>query len=175
MYLGHIVELAACDELFDNPLHPYTQALLAAVPVPDPTVEATRALPACPRGGAEPDQSAFRVRVSSALPDRGRELNGSARSCARCGRTIGSPAVKFGCNVGLRRRYAEGAEGMNAVIRADSSGCPRSGCACSGAGDAKTRRDVHLHDFLLMLRRASMATARLLTRPLIRPHPFTAH
>jgi oligopeptide transport system ATP-binding protein len=43
MYLGHIVELAACDELFDNPLHPYTQALLAAVPVPDPTVEATRA------------------------------------------------------------------------------------------------------------------------------------
>jgi oligopeptide transport system ATP-binding protein len=43
MYLGHIVETANCDELFDNPLHPYTQALLAAVPVPDPRVEATRA------------------------------------------------------------------------------------------------------------------------------------
>jgi oligopeptide transport system ATP-binding protein len=43
MYLGHIVETADCDELFDNPLHPYTQALLAAVPVPDPRVEATRA------------------------------------------------------------------------------------------------------------------------------------
>jgi oligopeptide transport system ATP-binding protein len=42
MYLGRIVELAACDELFDNPLHPYTQALLAAVPAPDPTVEAER-------------------------------------------------------------------------------------------------------------------------------------
>ena len=42
MYLGRIVELAECDELFDNPLHPYTQALLAAVPVPDPTVEAHR-------------------------------------------------------------------------------------------------------------------------------------
>jgi oligopeptide transport system ATP-binding protein len=42
MYLGRVVELAACDELFDNPLHPYTQALLAAVPVPDPGVEATR-------------------------------------------------------------------------------------------------------------------------------------
>src|SRR6185437_9219884 len=42
MYLGRVVELAECDELFDNPLHPYTQALLAAVPVPDPSVEAER-------------------------------------------------------------------------------------------------------------------------------------
>ncbi len=42
MYLGRVVELASCDELFDNPLHPYTRALLAAVPVPDPTVEAGR-------------------------------------------------------------------------------------------------------------------------------------
>jgi oligopeptide transport system ATP-binding protein len=43
MYLGRVVELAECDELFDNPLHPYTKALLAAVPVPDPSVEAERA------------------------------------------------------------------------------------------------------------------------------------
>ena len=43
MYLGHMVELAECDELYDNPLHPYTRALLAAVPIPDPTVEANRA------------------------------------------------------------------------------------------------------------------------------------
>src|SRR5579885_1797914 len=43
MYLGRIVELADCDELFDNPLHPYTRALLAAVPVPDPEVERRRA------------------------------------------------------------------------------------------------------------------------------------
>ena len=43
MYLGHIVELAECDELYDDPIHPYTRALLAAVPIPDPSVEAKRA------------------------------------------------------------------------------------------------------------------------------------
>jgi oligopeptide transport system ATP-binding protein len=43
MYLGRVVELAECDEVFDHPLHPYTRALLAAVPVPDPSVEAARA------------------------------------------------------------------------------------------------------------------------------------
>jgi oligopeptide/dipeptide ABC transporter ATP-binding protein len=42
MYLGKVVELAESDELFDNPIHPYTQALLSAVPVPDPTTEKNR-------------------------------------------------------------------------------------------------------------------------------------
>ena len=38
MYLGHIVEFADSEELFDNPLHPYTLSLLSAIPVPDPKV-----------------------------------------------------------------------------------------------------------------------------------------
>ena len=42
MYLGKLVELADGDELFDNPKHPYTQALLNAVPIPDPKVEGER-------------------------------------------------------------------------------------------------------------------------------------
>ncbi|MFW5823998.1 MAG: ABC transporter ATP-binding protein [Marinobacter sp.] len=43
MYLGHIVEETSRDELYDNPRHPYTQALLSAIPIPDPDAESGRA------------------------------------------------------------------------------------------------------------------------------------
>ena len=42
MYLGRIAELAPCDELYRNPKHPYTRALISAIPIPDPEVEAKR-------------------------------------------------------------------------------------------------------------------------------------
>ena len=42
MYLGHIVELADRNEIYVNPAHPYTKALLSAVPIPDPIIDAQR-------------------------------------------------------------------------------------------------------------------------------------
>lgn len=42
MYFGHLVELADSDELYNNPIHPYTKSLLSAIPLPDPRYERTR-------------------------------------------------------------------------------------------------------------------------------------
>lgn len=42
MYLGHLMELAPSETLYDQPLHPYTQGLLSAIPIPDPVVEKKR-------------------------------------------------------------------------------------------------------------------------------------
>ena len=42
MYLGHLVEIADRNEIYINPIHPYTKALLSAVPIPDPVIDAQR-------------------------------------------------------------------------------------------------------------------------------------
>jgi oligopeptide/dipeptide ABC transporter ATP-binding protein len=42
MYLGKLVEVASSEEIFQNPLHPYTRALLSAIPVPDPDLRPER-------------------------------------------------------------------------------------------------------------------------------------
>ena len=42
MYLGRVVELSKSEDMYDMPLHPYTQALLSAIPVPDPEIELKR-------------------------------------------------------------------------------------------------------------------------------------
>ncbi|PWE52188.1 peptide ABC transporter ATP-binding protein [Metarhizobium album] len=72
MYLGRIVEEGSPESVFDNPLHPYTQALLAAVPSPDPVRERSR--PAATLQGEPPSPAAtisgcrFRGRCAHAMP-----------------------------------------------------------------------------------------------------------
>jgi peptide/nickel transport system ATP-binding protein len=70
MYLGEVVETAATEELFAEPKHPYTRALLSAIPVPDPTVETDRVIlegdvpsPIDPPSGCH-----FRTRCPEVIP-----------------------------------------------------------------------------------------------------------
>ena len=69
MYLGRIVEIGPAEEIFDEPKHPYTQALLRAIPEPDPDKDAP-ARPAARRGarrGAPPLGCSFHPRCPQAF------------------------------------------------------------------------------------------------------------
>jgi len=70
MYLGKIVELADTDELFDGPLHPYTEALFSAIPIPDPKLKRSRIiLPGdVPSAVNPPPGCNFHPRCPKAMP-----------------------------------------------------------------------------------------------------------
>ncbi len=72
MYLGKLMEVAATDAIFERPVHPYTEALLSAIPVPDPAIEASRARILLegdiPSAAKPPEGCVFRTRCPRAMP-----------------------------------------------------------------------------------------------------------
>ena len=68
LYLGRIVELADGDELYEDPKHPYTRALLTAVPIPDPRLARQRNIDALRGRNPLADQPAVGLHVPHALP-----------------------------------------------------------------------------------------------------------
>ncbi|MGA8303259.1 MAG: oligopeptide/dipeptide ABC transporter ATP-binding protein [Thermoplasmata archaeon] len=70
MYLGQVAERAPTEELFTHPLHPYTQALLASIPIPDPTVRRDRIIlkGEVPSPAAPPSGCRFHTRCPAVMP-----------------------------------------------------------------------------------------------------------
>ena len=78
MYLGWIVEVSPADELYDQPMHPYTISLLSAVPIPDPEVERKREADPAPRATCRarpnpPQACRFHTRCPFVQPTRCRD------------------------------------------------------------------------------------------------------
>ncbi|XJZ27238.1 ABC transporter ATP-binding protein [Bacillota bacterium Lsc_1132] len=89
MYLGRLIELAASEELYENPKHPYTQALLSAVPIPDPDLKRERTLiqGELPSPANPPSGCAFHTRCTACMdickttrPEE-HNLNGHSVAC----------------------------------------------------------------------------------------------
>ena len=94
MYLGKLVELGTGDDIYRRPAHPYTEALIKTIPVPDPAAEHAKTDVGDPRRAAEPDRPALGLPLPHALPARaGRSAPRSSRRCGASARATRRPAT----------------------------------------------------------------------------------
>ena len=101
MYLGKIVELAPTDELFEQTRHPYTKALLSAVPVPDPDTADSRERIMLGRRRPVPRRPASRLPVPPALPEGADDCADAEPAAGRRARTT-TPTHLTACHYPLR-------------------------------------------------------------------------
>jgi oligopeptide/dipeptide ABC transporter ATP-binding protein len=97
MYLGKIVEIGPASEVFHHPLHPYSKALISAIPIPDPRREAARAriiLPGDPPSPLHPPPGcAFHPRCPYAI-DKCRQIVPPLEAAVEPGREAACIRVK---------------------------------------------------------------------------------
>ena len=151
MYLGRFVELGPTEQVSERPLHPYTQALLSAEPLPLPSNLACRPAHRAARRGSEPDRPALGMPFPHPLPLRARPLRREDAGLARAqARSLGClpfrrPPEFF---AELKTRHA-GGDAMTEITRREAIAlttgrtCRRRFCRpCAGARDAEARRNL---------------------------------